>query len=209
MRVIRQRGASLETHVDVIELLGIILLPRTMEHWNSPVAAGPTTCRGLRGRPYWGTLPGCWWPIPSTTRTYPHSYYFFCTGKRKASISSLVRKCHASLRRPTSVTRAAWTRIPWECAREPFILHELWFLCSLTMSQFGLGIASYELVFSGKRDPFGHLFVWAQDRNASHEDPVEEKCYISWKRPGEKAQVVFLHWWSSRDVINEAVTWWQ
>lgn len=76
------------------------------------------------------------------------------------------------------------------------------------MPQFSLGVASYDLVFSGKRNPFGHLFVWAQNRNASHEDPVEEKCYISRKRSGEKAQV-FLHWWSSRDVINEAVTWWQ
>lgn len=130
--------------------------------------------------------------------------------KPKQGISSLLRKqrCHFFPQPPpfSDNLNSAPLRI-WARAFHP--TETLWPPSSLTVSQFSLGIASYELVFSGKRNPFGNLFVRAQDWNTSHEDTVKEKCHVSCNRPGEKAQVVLLHWWSSRDVINAAMTWWQ
>lgn len=74
------------------------------------------------------------------------------------------------------------------------------------MPQFGLGVASNELILGGERNPFGSLLFGAQHRNTSHEDAVKEKRNVSWQCPVEKAQGVFLHGCSSRDVMNEAVT---
>ena len=53
------------------------------------------------------------------------------------------------------------------------------FLCSLTVPQFSLGVASNELIPGGERNPFGDLFVGAQHRNTSHEDVVKEKRDVS------------------------------
>lgn len=96
-------------------------------------------------------------------------------------------------------------KFPWEFGLQPCVIQKCCFSCSLTMSQFSLGVASNQLVLGGERNPLGNLFVRTQHWNTSHEDTVKEERDISWQCPAEKAQGVFLRGWSSRHVMNEAV----